>query len=114
MDTKNNENQSNYGLICVDDNNEKITTEIKRIIIDFIKWGSMYMNSRYIIEDPFFVDSAMRNLIQVSDFVAWVTKWWFFKDERYNEFIDILFENIKERFDNIRGDIEGIGIKIHP
>lgn len=115
--TRNLKSQSNYGLLCVDNNNEKITDHIKGIIHNFRIQGTMFVNSKYIIEDPFFVDSAMRNMVQMSDFVAWVVKQWYSIQNGNKEFSKInrkIFDTIKHRFDNIDGSFLGSGIKIHP
>ncbi|OLS16965.1 MAG: hypothetical protein HeimC2_45430 [Candidatus Heimdallarchaeota archaeon LC_2] len=111
--------KTNFGLLCVDNNSDKITSDITNIIQQFRKAGTMYLNSKWIIENPFFVDSGMRNLIQLADFVAWVTKQW---DDRRNgsenahdEFNETLFDNIKIRFDRITPEkFMGFGLKIHP
>lgn len=117
--SKNDGNRTNFGLLCIDNNSEKIVYDIREIIKKFREDGSLYLDSKYIVEDPFFVDSSMRNLIQLSDFIAWVTRQWYYEKKgtktNYDEFNQVLFSNIEKRFDRSKtGDILGAGIKVHP
>lgn len=119
LEKKNDETITNYGLLCIDSNSEKIVNHINDIIHTFRQEGSMYLDCKYLIENPFFVDSNMRNLIQLADFSAWVTKRWYLikkgKTTEYDNFNSILIDNIFDRFDKTpSGEVEGAGIKIHP
>ena len=116
---KNDDTMTNFGILCVDSNSQNIVSEIKSIVQEFRKEGSMYLDSKYLIEDPFFVDSSMRNLTQLADFVAWFSKQWFNRykgrTSTHDTFNIELFNNIIDRFDKTKNnEVFGAGIKIHP
>lgn len=110
-----------YGLLCVDSRNRKQDNQIRDSLKQFRNSGSMYQDSKYLIEDPFFVKSEFRNMIQLVDFVAWVSR------KEYNlskknspaakdeQFFHSLFETISIKFDrDISGNYIGAGYKVHP
>ena len=112
-------NGHNLGLLAIDYANQDMTAKIRSIVRRFTFHGIMNLPSEYIIEDPFFVDSKMRNIIQIADFVSWVMKQWYSHQEGkitpYDPFNLDLFERIKNRFDKGgTSSIYGSGIKIHP
>ena len=118
--TKNKKKLNEFGLICMDARDSSSNQEISRRMKNFVSEGSMFVHSRYLIEDIFFVDSEFRNLIQLVDFVAWVSRKFYFqiktKLERSNEnYISKCFKLIEDKFDkNSSGSIFGAGMKIHP
>jgi len=93
---------------------------ISNTMKNFVEEGSMFINSQYLIEDIFFVDSEFRNLIQLVDFVAWISRKYYInkmnKSNKENEkYITNCFDIINKSFDKDKfGNIIGAGIKIHP
>lgn len=118
--SKNQRKLNEYGLICMDARDPSSNKEISNKMKNFVEEGSMFIDSHYLIEDVFFVDSEFRKLIQLVDFVAWISRKFYSmiktKSELNNEIhISKCFELIGNKFDkNSSGSIFGAGIKIHP
>lgn len=118
--TKNKKKLNEFGLICMDARDSSSNEKINKLMKSFVAEGSMYVHSKYLIEDIFFVDSEFRNLIQLVDFVAWISRKYLFQikeevSKNSEDYVFDCFELIKNKFDkDSSGSIFGAGLKIHP
>jgi len=105
-----------FGLICMDSENPLADESIRLRIRRFRAQGTRYIDCRYLIEDPFFVSSELTNVIQLADFVAWVTrrKYRLGSNQRYESLYHDWFDLIKHKYDHKNGIFIGYGIKKHP
>ncbi len=134
LDRENYKNYQNnlpmdYGLLMIDSVERKFDSKIRRHILNFYEDGSYYQNNKYLIEDPIFVKSHFRNLSQLSDTVAFITKRYYDMQKPENvshraskpghqleEVIKTLFEELmKESFVKCKyGSVKGCGMKFFP
>jgi hypothetical protein len=100
------------GLIITDHNTSDAHDEIIRSFLQLIRLkGTGYLTINHLIEEPLFVVSKFRNLIQLADAVAYCTVKYLLGDQ----FFVSQFEKIKPRFrHNLTGDITNYGLKIFP
>lgn len=100
------------GLIITDHNTSDAHDEIVRSFLQIIMIkGTGFLTVTHIIEDPLFVVSKFRNLIQIADVVAYCTVRYILKDE----FFMNQFEMIRPRFRHSpEGNIINYGLKIFP
>lgn len=105
-----------YGLICMDSENPQADESIRLRIRRFRRQGSMFVECKYLIEDPFFVSSENVNLVQLADFVAWASRRKYRRSSasRYESVYRSWFSTIYSRFDQKSGVVRGYGIKRHP
>jgi len=69
--SKNSEEDEEYGILLIDSVNEKYDNKLRVKIRELCKKGSGRTKNRYLIEDPIFVDSKYRHLSQLADCVAY-------------------------------------------
>ena len=100
------------GLIITDHNTSDAHDEIIRSFLQVIRLkGTGYVTVNHHIEDPLFVVSKFRNMIQIADAIAYCTVKYLLKDE----FFMRQFEMIRPRFRHSpTGDIINYGLKIFP
>ena len=81
-----------------------------------LRYGTMYSQLGYIIEDPLFTDSKWGNLLQLVDCVAYGIR----KKHRINTasfhitYWDKFYTQIEKKFDNPDGSYINYGLKIFP
>jgi Protein of unknown function (DUF3800) len=100
------------GLIITDHNTSDAHDDIIRNFLQIIRIkGTGFLTVNHIIEDPLFVVSKFRNLIQIADAVAYCTVKYILNDQ----FFVSQFEIIRPRFRHSPiGDITNYGLKIFP
>lgn len=116
-------NQSTHkGILLIDFITQSYNNKIRRKYRRFSKHGTYYLQNKYLIEDPLFVDSQYRNMSQLVDIVAHLlnrhtnlrnklTASW--NDVDY--VIDQGYRTIFSKFDtDSSGKVLGCGIKHFP
>ncbi len=63
---------TNNGLMFVDSDQKIPEEEIKAILWNAVRYGTNVQRIRHVIEDPIFTKSHLRNLIQLSDMIAYI------------------------------------------
>ncbi|MEX2737679.1 MAG: DUF3800 domain-containing protein [Candidatus Wukongarchaeota archaeon] len=101
------------GLIIIDSKSMNQDSEFLRFCKTVRLDGTRYRDIDYVLEDPFFSKSTMRNLLQLADMVSYTTfRATLGKDEF---FINIFNKYIKPKMDkSSSGIINGYGLKIFP
>ncbi len=107
-----------YGILIIDSINKYYDQLLRKKIIAFLEEGTDYVKNKYLIEDPIFVSSKYRNLIQLADFIPFIVR----RKYRISSKITIntqnyekYFEIIKGKFDTCKnGQLIGCGIKCYP
>ena len=93
----------------VDFNRLKTIRDVKNQI------NNIYGKDSFLIEDPVFVNSLYRSLIQLADAVAFCVQRIYQKPNDITLLFRQCFEKIKSKFAvNSRGEIEGAGLKTFP
>ncbi len=59
-----------YGILIIDSVNNKYDEIVRKKVIKLLEEGTFYVENKYLIENPIFVISKYRNLIQLADFVS--------------------------------------------
>lgn len=117
LEEKNKDKQNkDFGLVfmdrierCVDFNRFKTIRDVKKQIND------IYRKETFVIEDPVFVDSQYRSLIQLADAIAFCVQRTFQESNEKTQLFKESFELIRDKFAvNSKGEIEGAGLKIFP
>ena len=102
--------RTNNGLIFVDSSQKVPESEIKNIIRRMVREGSPQQQVDHVIEDPIFVESHRRNLIQVADMIAYVVYKHHKGDPQFREWFEMLKPKMRMR----DGKLEGVGFKKFP
>jgi hypothetical protein len=85
--------------------------EITNIVNALRRFGSHYQDIQYIHEDPLFVTSNDRSLLQIADAVSYCT----LKQLCMNKWFRPYWQTIKQKFrKDPSGNILGYGLKIFP
>lgn len=117
-----NKNKMNkdFGLIIMDRISQEIDYKRTKKIRNVRKQiNQIYGKDSFIFEDPIFVDSQYRDMIQIADAIAFCAQRVLRKneeniDEKTQLFLEC-FELIKCKFaTNSLGEIEGAGLKVFP
>ncbi len=117
LEEKNKDKQNkDLGLIImdgiersVDFGRLKTVREVRR------EFNAQYKKETFLIEDPVFVDSHYRSLIQLADAIAFCVQRTFQESNEKTDLFKECFELIKDKFAvNSKGEIEGAGLKIFP
>jgi hypothetical protein len=106
-----------YGLMMLDSSAPKHDNKTREKIRQLLKKGTEYNSSRFLIEDPIFVDSKERNLSQLADLVAYCIRKEYRDGQKeeeirtYHEF----FKMIEPKFrSSPSGKYIGYGLKVYP
>lgn len=101
---------TNNGLVFMDSDQINIETQIKTILSRLVRRGSYWQAIEHVIEDPIFTKSHLRNLIQLSDVVA------YFIHRHRKEHIDFKnwFDSISKKMYQPDDDLYKFGLKIFP
>lgn len=109
-------NHKEYGLLIIDSVNTNYDNKTKAKI-RFISDSPTCSDERYVIEDPFFVNSGNRNILQLADCVAYCVRRKFraiISSDDDLEFFDDMFNFIQNKIQKHNGCIEGYGIVFYP
>lgn len=101
---------SNKGMFLVDSSEKNIESKIRDIVADLTKKGSDHQRVDHVIEEPIFVKSHLRNMIQMADMVGYVVHRHYKEDPRFKDW----FEVIKPSMYSPGGGLQGFGIKHFP
>ncbi|NLL95104.1 MAG: DUF3800 domain-containing protein [Thermoplasmatales archaeon] len=104
-------------ILVLDSVSRNYDDKVRTVIKTLLKNGTEQNKNEYLIEDPFFVDSRHRNMIQLVDCVAYCIRRKFRKavaspasQETFEEFFSI----IEPKFLEVEGDAIGYGLKKIP
>ena len=107
---KQQQSETNNGLLFVDSSQKVPESEIKNIILKLVRDGSAQQQVEHVIEDPVFTQSHLRNLIQLADMIAYVIHRYFRHDPKFKDW----FEGLKPKMYQPSGRLHGFGIKKLP
>ena len=98
------------GLFFIDASSRRPDCEIRNTIHSIVRKGGMRRGIQHVIEDPIFVESRMRNLIQLADMVAYVVH----KHYTNNPMFDKWFQSLVPKMYHHNGKLHGFGIVEFP
>ena len=101
---------TNNGLMFVDSDQKVPEDEIKEIIWHAVRYGTNTQRILHVIEDPIFTKSHLRNLIQLSDMIAYIIHRVY---SNHAEFEDWL-EKLKPSMYQPDGNLKSFGLKEFP
>lgn len=94
-------NQDLRGIL-IQDNNQTVALKITRMMRQFHRLGTKWTSINHIVETPFFVDSQLTSMVQMSDLCGYAIR-------RYLENNETdLFDRIFDRFDRTPQGVVGI------
>ena len=102
--------RTNNGLVFVDSSQKVPESETRDIIQSLVRKGSPQQQIDHVIEDPIFVKSHLRNMIQLADMIAYVVYRHHKGDPRFREW----FEMLKPKMHTHDGKLDGFGFKKFP
>lgn len=108
-----------YALLLFDSIRPVYDLKLRHKIIDMFRRGTYYNQNDYIIEDPLFISSSYRNMVQLVDCIAFCIRRKYRETSTKKSYLDIYFDRyfeiIKDKIDKDKhGKIDGYGIKIFP
>ena len=107
---KQHQEEPNNGLLFVDSSQKIPESEIKNVVWRLVRNGSYWQRVEYVIEDPIFTKSHLRNLIQLADMIAYVIHKHYRHDLQFKDW----FEGLKPKMYQHDKRLHGFGIKEFP
>ncbi len=107
---KQQQSETNNGLLFVDSSQKIPESEIKNIILKLVRDSSDQQQVEHVIEDPVFTPSHLRNLIQLADMIAYVVHRHYRHDPKFKDW----FEGLKPKMYQPSGQLHGFGLKKFP
>lgn len=101
---------TNNGLMFVDSDQKIPEDEIKAILWNAVRNGTNVQRIRHVIEDPIFTKSHLRNLIQLSDMIAYIIHRVYSDHEEFKEWL----EKLKPSMYQPNGNLKSFGLKEFP
>lgn len=101
---------ANNGLILMDSSQKDPESEIRDIVSRLVRQGGPMQRADHVLEDMIFVQSHLRNPIQLADMAAYVVHKYYKGDPMFKD----LFEKIMLKMYRPMGMSEGYGIKVFP
>ena len=102
----------NKGLLIVDSQTKEVNNEIREIVNDLLRYGSLYHQYKRILEEPLFVPSYNRIGLQIADAVSYCTLKHFYSNADFVEYWNYM--ETKYRKNPKDNNIDGYGLKIFP
>lgn len=82
--------ETNNGLLFVDSDQRTPEQQIKNIIWRLVRQGSLWQQVDHVIEDPIFTKSHLRNIIQLSDLIAYIVHKHYREDLQFEAWFKLL------------------------
>lgn len=101
----------NKGIIIVDKSSKIPETDICKIVQRLRKFGSYYQDIKHLVEEPIFIESDLREGIQIADACAYCTLKHLTRYDKFKPYWNIVYQKLR-RAKN--GRIDGYGFKIFP
>lgn len=99
------------GIIIVDKSSKIPETEIWKIVRRLRKFGSNYRKINHLIEEPIFIDSKIREGIQIADATAYCSFRYLVGAVKFEPYWDIVRNKLRK---GPGGTITGYGFKVFP
>ena len=101
---------TNNGLIFVDSDQRIPEKEIKSILWNAVRYGTKTQKIHHVMEDPIFVESHLKNLIQLSDTIAYIIHRAYLGHDEFK----IWLEKLKPSMYQPNGNLASFGLKELP
>ena len=102
--------ETNNGLVFIDSSTKTPESEIKDLIYKLVRRGSTWQYIEHVIEDPIFLKSDRRNLIQLADMVAYCVN----RHEKNDPNFGNWFNDLKTKMYQPNGELSKYGLKEFP
>ena len=102
--------QTNSGLLYMDSSQKIPESEIRNFVRGWVRGGGNRRHIHHVLEDLIFVESHMRNLIQLADMIAYVMHKHYKNDSRFERW----FKSLEPKMHHSGGRLYGFGIKELP
>jgi Protein of unknown function (DUF3800) len=102
---------SNEGMMIVDKSSKIPENEICKIVRRLRRIGTNFCEINHLVEEPMFIDSSIREGIQMADAAAYCTIKHLTNYVKFSSYWDILASKIRR---GPTGQIEGYGFKVFP
>lgn len=106
-----NGNSLNKGLIIVDKSSKMPEKEITNTVSRLRRFGSSFQDLSTLAEEPIFIDSHLREGIQVADACAYATLKNLNGHDKFTKYWDVVRGKLRS---NVYGEVSGYGLKIFP
>lgn len=106
-----------YGIMIMDSEGLTKDQKLRKNLISILRYGTLYSQLNYLMEDPLFTDSKWRNLSQLVDCIAYCIRRHYRKNNTgsfYNTYWESYYKKMESKFDAPRGSYVGYGLKIFP
>ena len=105
-----------YGIMIMDSEGVTKDQKLRKQLLTVLRYGTMYSESHYLIEDPLFTDSKWRNLSQLVDFIAYCIRKKYRKNTPsfHTSKWESYYAKMAPKFDSPFGSYHGYGLKIFP
>jgi hypothetical protein len=107
-----NDMRVNKGIIIVDKSSKIPEANITKIVNDLRRFGSYYQpNIDNIVEEPIFIDSKVREAVQIADACAYCTLKHLTRYDKFKKYWEIVHNKTRK---GPNGNTLGFGLKVFP
>jgi hypothetical protein len=105
-----------YGIMIMDSEGLTKDQKLRKKLVTILRYGTLYSQLDYLIEDPLFTDSKWRNLSQLVDCIAYCIRRRYRRNSSSfrNMHWESYFKKIEPKLDCPFGSYHGYGLKIFP
>ena len=104
------EKTTNNGLMFVDSDQRIPEKEIKSILWNTVRYGIKSHKIHHVMEDPIFIESHLKNLIQLSDMIAYIIHRAYLDRDEFK----VWLEKLKPSMYQPNGNLASFGLKEFP
>ena len=101
---------TNNGLIFVDSDQKIPEKEIKSVLWNAVRYGTKTHKIHHVMEDPIFIESHLKNLMQLSDMIAYIIHRAYLDREEFK----VWLEKLKPSMYQPDGNLALFGLKEFP
>lgn len=102
--------ETNNGLVFIDSSTKTPENEIKNLMYKLVRRGSMWQDVEHVIEDPIFLKSDRRNMIQLADMVAYCIT----RHKKNDPNFENWFADLTRKMYQPNGELSRYGLKEFP
>jgi Protein of unknown function (DUF3800) len=105
-----------FGIMIIDSQGMEQDQTLRKSLFWTLRQGTLYVQLKFLIEDPLFTDSKWRNLSQLSDCIAYCIRKYYRKNTQsmHTSYWESYYKKLQSKLYAPFGTYIGYGLKIFP